>query len=323
MDDLVSYEHQVAGWHNGSLSCVLKNKKGQILKPVKLNANPTYDELIKRDKEKETSSEELIPVCRDERAFYEMVSASTKPDDVALKALIPKYYGCQEVEKEDGSCTPHLILEDLAYGLGLPCVMDIKVGVSQDYPNKGKVISKTKTKYATQESHGFCLTGARVFHPVKGRLTLDLRPDACKRLTASQVFNVLRGFSQLSFPASKQLCESLVEGLLSIKNWILEQRSYKIRRGSILILYEAGDVSDGSVPTSIATSCTDNKEETPKKFKVVVKMIDFAHVFQAFGEQDDNYLEGLNNLIDFFGTCKHQDENEYDSGIKFLSTVIP
>lgn len=309
MDDLVPCEHQVAGWHNGALSCVLKNMKGQILKPVKLNANPTYDsslsQPIKKDNEKETYCEELIPVCRDEREFYEKVRSSSKPDDVALMTLIPKYYGCQEVKKEDGSCIPHLILEDLAYGMVLPCVMDIKIGASQDYPNKGKVTNKSK--YATQDSYGFCLTGVRVFHPIKSQLTLDLRPDSCKQFTANEVFNALEVFIQQSFPFSKQLCESLIEGLLSVKNWILEQRSYTIRRGSILILYDAKDISDESPPASLATSFIngkDDKKQKPKLLKVKVKMIDFAHVFQAFGEQDNNYLVGLNKLIDFFSKFK-------------------
>ena len=47
-------------------------------------------------------STELVPVCRDERAFYELVGASSKMDDVDLKELIPVYYGCQEIKVVGG-----------------------------------------------------------------------------------------------------------------------------------------------------------------------------------------------------------------------------
>lgn len=290
MEDVVPCEHQVAGWHNGTLSCVLKNKKGQILKPVKLNANPTYESSSMADN---VNNEELIPVCRDELAFYELVTESTKLDDVALRSLIPEYYGCQEITKEDGQVIPHLVLQDLAYELLHPCVMDIKMGLSQDYPNKAKAPSKIK--YATQTSHGFCLTGIRVFNPNNSQLVLDLRPDACKQLTTSEVLNALEVFGQQSSSMSKYVCEAVVEGLLKIRKWILEQRTYKIRRGSVLILYDASQVSALSSLASLS-------HEQAHKLKVTVKMIDFAHVFHACGGQDKNYLTGINSLIDFY--CK-------------------
>ena len=40
-------------------------------------------------------------------------------------------------------------------------------------------------------------------------------------------------------------------------------------------------------------------EEELKKF-VNIRLTDFAHVFDANGERDDNFLNGLSNLLDLF-----------------------
>ncbi|KAK7076830.1 hypothetical protein SK128_026986, partial [Halocaridina rubra] len=289
---------------------VLKNKDGQILKPIKLNANPTYnrdsDVLPVEEKWiKDAKSEELIPVCGDELSFYELVAASKKSVDVALRPLMPKFYGCQQVKKDTDQVIPHLVLQDLAHDLQNPCVMDIKIGVSQDYPKKPKPENKTRPTYATQTSLGFCLTGVRIVNPVSGQYILNLRPDACKRLTNDQVLNALDKFSHWNENASKQICEGIVEGLHKVRDWIVLQRNYKIRRGSVLILYDANQVSlvpEESPPslTSQKAELCNNSNNHNQSLRVTVKMIDFAHVFHAHGEQDDNYLIGLDNLINFY-----------------------
>nr|XP_027212241.1 acidic proline-rich protein PRP25-like [Penaeus vannamei] len=106
MDNFQDYEHQVGGWHNGSASHILKDSKGHILKPIKLNANPTYetptkekDFPFKEKSETENNTHELVPVCRDERQFYERVKNSTHPDDISLLPLMPRFYGSVDVDE--------------------------------------------------------------------------------------------------------------------------------------------------------------------------------------------------------------------------------
>lgn len=41
---------------------------------------------------------------------------------------------------------------------------------------------------------------------------------------------------------------------------------------------------------------------------VKVKMIDFAHMLYAFGERDDNYIFGLEKLIEFFSTMTESEK---------------
>jgi len=50
-----------------------------------------------------------------------------------------------------------------------------------------------------------------------------------------------------------------------------------------------------------AAALTDASNDSLEK-AVVLKMIDFAHVFPANGEADANYLNGLSHLIELVET---------------------
>lgn len=309
MSVLIPYEHQVGGWHKGAQSCVLKDQRGLILKPLKLNANPTYNQKPLASKSTERNEivkpcdEELIPVCRDELGFYEHLKTSTSPDDTSLKSLMPTYHGSRQVVMEDGQEFPHLVLEDLTAGLQLPCVADIKIGHSFYYPGKEHYLQKTKS--AAQRELGFCLTGLRVFHPGTGHISTELRPDTCKKLSISQVLEGLETFCQQDLGYGSDLRQALVTQLLCIHEWFLKQRSYKIRCSSILMVYDASQLATGQqiLQSSEAASVTPqlNSEAVLCELdpKVTVKMIDFAHVLYSCGERDENYIFGLENLIKF------------------------
>jgi hypothetical protein len=73
-----------------------------------------------------------------------------------------------------------------------------------------------------------------------------------------------------------------------------KQRKYKIYASSILITYDAKAVK----------KFLDGKLSSKKLGKSVsVRLIDFAHVFPAHGERDDNFLFGLENVLELFKNC--------------------
>ena len=73
-----------------------------------------------------------------------------------------------------------------------------------------------------------------------------------------------------------------------------KQRKYKIYASSILIVYDAKAVKN----------FLDGKLSSKKLSQyVVVKIIDFAHVFPSEGEKDENFLFGLENIYKMFKNC--------------------
>nr|XP_053655202.1 uncharacterized protein LOC128704162 [Cherax quadricarinatus] len=358
MSDPTPYRHQVGGWHKGIQSCVLKDKEGLILKPLKLNANPTYGQKDSNPMPRSSTSdsrkdsdEELNPVCKDELEFYQHLQTSSSQEDVMLKSLVPRFFGSREVVVEDGTGVLSVVLEYGGVGMHFGSHLQ-RYSYWNDPPDCSistmllyfyglfsvKVVVEmlvtfnggSQVKYATQRELGFCLTGLRVFHHKNGHLITELRPDACKRLTVTQVFEGLEMFCQSDSSSSIDLQKAVVTQLLCIHDWFLKQRTYKIRCGSILILYDANQLGNGQQTLQTATGdpltavvngglgvcgCTpkpqpmtgdplpaanSDLEMCGHTLTVTVKMIDFAHVLYSDGERDENYIFGLENLIKFF-----------------------
>lgn len=109
-------------------------------------------------------------------------------------------------------------------------------------------------------------------------------------------------FCQSTTHVATYLRRSIVSQLQHIHHWALSQRSYKIRGSSILVVYDAEQLA--SVPLDVVKGKAVVAGEVWPK--VIVKMIDFAHVLHSFGDRDENYIFGLENLIN----CISNKENK-------------
>uniref|UniRef100_A0AAF5PGW5 Kinase n=3 Tax=Wuchereria bancrofti TaxID=6293 RepID=A0AAF5PGW5_WUCBA len=246
---------------------------------------------------KEIGSETLLKPVQEgvrgvcEVAFYSSLKHLNDENDVLTRfaAFVPKFYGLKTLRvgrKE----MEFIVMEDLAYRYKCPCIMDIKMGRVTYDPSatKAKRLSEA-IKYPEQETLGFRLTGYRMRF---GRNENDLRVRDKQWGRSRNLENVVDAFREFlsgRLMEKSSVAEQTLEQLYKLRKWFNSQRVYHFYASSILLAYEA---------------CV---ERPPN---VLVKLIDFSHVFPANGAVDDNYLFGLNNVINIVE--KYRDS--FDSG---------
>lgn len=99
----------------------------------------------------------------------------------------------------------------------------------------------------------------------------------------------------------KRVVTCFLSRLETLKDWFERQRSLSFIAASLFLCYDAEMVVRKH--PSPSSSPADDVPSDPRPWdpsKVVLKMIDFAHVFPADGQKDDNFLFGLSNLIAVF-----------------------
>ena len=88
-----------------------------------------------------------------------------------------------------------------------------------------------------------------------------------------------------------EIVEIMIKQIRAIYEAFESQRKYKIYGSSLLMAYDADAIK----------SLKDGKIEKKELENYVnVKLIDFAHVFPAEGERDNNFLKGIANLLSLF-----------------------
>uniref|UniRef100_A0A0R3S4R6 Kinase n=1 Tax=Elaeophora elaphi TaxID=1147741 RepID=A0A0R3S4R6_9BILA len=245
---------------------------------------------------KEVGSETLLKPVQEgvrgvcEVAFYNNLKHQNDENDVLMEfaIFVPKFYGLKtlRIGKKE---VEFIVMEDLTYRYKYPCIMDIKMGRVTYDPNATKAKRLAEAiKYPEQETLGFRLAGYRMrFGCNKNDLRIRDKQWGRSR-NLENIVDAFREFLSGRIMEKRFVVEQTLEQLYKLRKWFNSQRVYHFYASSILLAYEA---------------CM---EQQPN---VLIKLIDFSHVFPANGTIDDNYLFGLNNVINIIEKYR----NSFDS----------
>lgn len=212
-----------------------------------------------------------------------------------IRNHIPKFYGLEQIGFTNGTTVTEdfIVLEDITEGYSLPSVMDIKIGSQTWGPDASDAkIAIESAKYkGTKGPLGFSILGM-IVHPLDPSLGLQKYDKSLgKDLKATEVQTVPEIFFSFHQGSCSALVQIMLDKMLVIRDVFEMQRKYKIYASSLLMAYDTA-----AVRAFQAGKMT--LEELKKS--VDIRLIDFAHVFDANGERDDNFLKGINNLIALF-----------------------
>ncbi|KAM7471598.1 hypothetical protein LguiA_009781 [Lonicera macranthoides] len=240
------------------------------------------------------------PLQSDERgsnevAFYTSFSCNKRIPD-HIQRFFPIFHGTQILEASNQSgMHPHLVLQDVLSTRCNPSIMDIKIG-SRTWPPQApeNYIEKSlkKDRESTSLSLGFRISGLQVYGSKESGYW---KPDkkTIKGFSEEDVRLVLRKFVSSNASAGSDLnpdcafapivygSTGILGKLLELKTWFEDQTIYHFYSCSLLLMYDKELVLEGQ------SSSAD------------VKLIDFAHVEDARGVIDHNFLGGLCSLIKF------------------------
>ncbi len=253
---------------------ILKREDGKLLKPV-----------------------QAPPKGVREVEFYESINKSKEAVDLVVKRNIPTYYGIERVGVTNGVTVMEefLVLRDITEGFELPNVMDVKIGAKTWGPDATeKKIAQESSKYVgTKGPLGFSVLGM-IIHNIDidntGSEAKMYEKSFGKNLKTEDVHLVPEIFFDDIHDPPVELIEVVVDKMSRILEDFESQRKYKIFASSLLLSYDAAAVRRFKKSGSIGDL----------QDGVSIRLIDFAHVFMANGERDDNFLFGLNNLLALF-----------------------
>lgn len=271
---LVPYENQAGGHCNiwpGSQPSMLIDKNCHLLKPIiKQHGN-----------------------C--ELNFYKMINKShDDPLLMELKSLLPAYYGSVVVKRGFGDNITCITLENLTQDFSMPCVMDVKMGRrTWDLLASEEKMKNEKAKYAvSKQAFGFCITGFKCYD-ITSKSWITKKRECCRQFNIDDVYKAIKTFFNVESSVGKEIINSILSDLIKISNWMHKQTRFLFFSSSILIVYDAAQFLE-------------SVKAKDDRLWYKVKIIDLVHIFPNPNSNslDDNFIEGLDNLIDILKNFK-------------------
>lgn len=184
-----------------------------------------------------------------------------------------------------------MMIENLTKGMMKPCIVDIKVGAKTYGPDaSAEKKEKSDAAYAgTKKPFGFSVLGMSVYMGQHKDDFKVLNKEFGKDLTKDNIDDFLQTYFDGKNKTDKtiRVAQIFSRKLEEIQEFYSKQKTFHIFGSSLLFVYDAAALM----------LANDDLEKA-----VVLKMIDFAHVFPAEGLADENYLNGLKNLIELIKT---------------------
>lgn len=267
------------------------------------------------------------PVCGErEIQFYQRVygddgaDAADEAAEVAdadcwrqLRALTPHFYGTVRMPVAQRT-VDFMRLSDLTHGMRRPCVMDVKIGARTWDPlaTTSKIVAEQQKYAVCKNLLGFCIPGFQVYAAADAgdadggdvqRFGKDFGKSLTKRMEVRSVLlDFLNAIESADGPlVHAQLLLEILDGVAAIRRWAVTQNALRLYSSSILLAYDACGLQ-------VAAAATNGSTQGDRLLRTQVKMIDFAHAFEAT-ECDDatatdvcdrNYVEGVSTLYAMF-----------------------
>jgi len=205
---------------------------------------------------------------KDETAFYEEIHLYP-----TLQSFAPSFHGIKEVDDKK-----YIVIEDLTHGFKKPCILDVKIGrqsYGEDASPEKKASMEAKDKKSTTWTLGARITAMKVYQTETGDYIKKGKAEG-KDVTTENFRAALSEYFHNGKELRKELIPKFLEKIYKIKEWIESQSELRLYSSSILFVYDGEGDNDN----------------------VVIRIIDFAHVFKIADQgKDEGYIFGVNNLI--------------------------
>lgn len=200
-----------------------------------------------------------------------------------LQEFAPAFHGFHELDGKK-----YIVIEDATAGFSKPCILDIKIGkqsFGEDADETKKANMAAKDAKSTTGTLGARITAIKVYQVESGEY-IKKSKDYGKTIKTEDFQSALSEYFHNGKTLRKTLIPKFLEKIRLVKEWIESQGDVRMYSSSILFVYDGDESND----------------------EVVIKLIDFAHVFKITDNgKDDGYIFGVNNVIQYLEAIHAQE----------------
>ncbi|OMJ83882.1 hypothetical protein SteCoe_15110 [Stentor coeruleus] len=203
--------------------------------------------------------------------FYtSLFDEENKDEDlIELRKFVPKYFEVEQIEGKD-----YLVLENLLTDYDHPNILDCKIGKvtwTPDHNERKTADQKKKAETTTTGSLGFRISGLVVKDEHGAVVESFAKEEGFYGISPE---NIHEFFKKIVGEDKKQV-KKFIRQTGKIIDWFKKQRSKIFFTASVFYVFG-------------------------KNGKSQTRFIDFAHVYDAHGKEDENVIQGLESVVEIW-----------------------